>query len=142
MSVPLLGAVNRYHTLFPRLPLPHPGIGSVASKVAPLVTMLLEYGVVPMLTALAHASLNCGAPGFVGVRVAVMVGVAVGGAAVNVAVGGPGVNVRVGSGVRVHVPVGGAGLNVDVGVAVGPAPWKVRRNVREPPLLLYAEIRK
>ena len=42
VSVPLLGAVNRYHTLLARLRFPHATAGSVASVVAPRVPMALD----------------------------------------------------------------------------------------------------
>jgi len=74
VSVPLLGAVKRNHTLRPRLPLPHPGAGSVESVVAAVVVTMVLYDVVVMAVALLHVSF---VPAAVGTSVRVGVGGAV-----------------------------------------------------------------
>lgn len=75
VSVPVVGAVNRYHTLRARLRLPQLGDGSVGSVVAVAVEVVLEYGAALMVVALPHASLETPGVGVEGRGVWVRVGV-------------------------------------------------------------------
>ena len=67
VNVPVLDAVKRYHTLRPRLPLPHAGNGSLPSIEAVAVADVAVNGAAAMLVAAAHVSLAGPAAGLVGV---------------------------------------------------------------------------
>src|SRR5436309_1854541 len=104
--MPLVGATNRYHTLLPRLPLPHRGVGSENSTVAPVVSCVPVYGAVEMTAAATHESLNRPAASGAAVRVTVGVGGRVLLAAGVRVVVATGVRVLVATGVRLLVATG------------------------------------